>query len=101
MNKQSGQVNCSARKQNIYQKETGSKNEIRQQKSKNNIMDSYENLKNCSNDELMDMLSSEIQHQKEKGVFDYEALCNTIEKVKLYLPKDTYQNMLRIIDNLR
>ena len=73
----------------------------RQGGQKNNIMDTYESIKNCSGDELMNMLSAEIQSQKARGVFDYDGLCNTIERVRAYLPAETYQNMMRIIENLR
>ena len=68
---------------------------------KKSINDSYEELKNCSSDELMNRLAKEIQGQKMNGTFDYEGLKNSIDKIKTYLPKQTYENMLRIIESLR
>lgn len=66
-----------------------------------NITQAYEELKGCSNEELMKRLSHEIQLQKQNGTFDFEGLCNTIERMKIYLPNATYQNMMNIIENLR
>ncbi len=70
-------------------------------KQKKNINDTYNELKDCSADELMSRLAKEVQQQKTSGTFDYDALVNSIEKIKIYLPAQTYQNMLRIIENLK
>lgn len=66
-----------------------------------NIQETYNKLKDCSGDELMQRLAKEVQTQKSNGTFDYDALINSIEKIKIYLPTQTYQNMIRIIENLR
>lgn len=68
---------------------------------KKTINESYEELKDCSSDELMSRLTKEIQNQKAKGVFDYEGIISSIEKIKPYLPAQAYENMIRIIDNLK
>ena len=68
---------------------------------KKTINEAYEELKNCSSEELMERLSKEISGQKLNGTFDYEGLRATIEKIKAYLPTQTYENMIRIIENLR
>ena len=65
------------------------------------IQESYEKLKDCSSNELMSMLAKEIQGQKDRGTFDYEGLLASIEKIKGYLPKQTYENMIRIIESLK
>lgn len=67
---------------------------------KKNINQAYEELKDCSSDELMGKLVREIQMQKQSGVFDYDGLKSSIEKIKTYLPRDTYENMLRVIEKL-
>ncbi len=61
----------------------------------------YDELKDCSHDELMQKLQNEIFKQKQNGTFDYEGLKSTLERVKLYLPKETYENMLKIVESLR
>jgi len=66
-----------------------------------NITQTYEQLKGCSSDELMGMLAKEINLQKANGTFDYEGLLVSIEQIKMYLPTQTYENMLRIIENLK
>ena len=68
---------------------------------KKDIANSYESLKNCSESELMMRLENEIKQQKEDGVFNYKALLSTIEKIKQYLPKENYDNMIRIINKLK
>lgn len=71
------------------------------EKQKKDINESYNKLKNCSADELMAKLADEVRQQKSNGTFDYDGLINSIEKIKIYLPNQTYENMLRIIENLR
>lgn len=66
-----------------------------------NINETYEELKGCSSDELMNRLVNEIQSQKNSGVFDYDSLLGAIEKIKQYLPATTYENMLKIIESLK
>lgn len=65
------------------------------------INDDYNDLKNCSEGELYQKLEDEIKKQKNDGVFNYQALISSIEKIKNYLPKENYENMLRIIKNLK
>ena len=71
------------------------------QKNVKDIKGTYEEYKDMSQDELMTKLTKEINKQKSKGNFDYEALKNTIEKISIYLPKQTYQNILKIIENFK
>lgn len=68
---------------------------------KKTIHEAYEELKGCSSDELMERLTKEISGQKMNGTFDYEALRESIEKIKTYLPTQTYENMIRIIESLK
>jgi len=68
---------------------------------KKTINEAYEELKDCSSEELMERLSKEISGQKLNGTFDYDGLRNSIEKIKTYLPTQTYENMIRIIENLK
>lgn len=66
-----------------------------------NLTAAYEELKGCSSEELMQRLASEVQAQKQSGKFDYRGLRAAIEKMRIYLPENTYQNMLRIVDSLK
>ncbi len=66
-----------------------------------NIKETYEELKDFSSDKLMSRLVKEVQAQKNSGVFDYDALRASIEKIKIYLPTETYENMIRIIESLK
>lgn len=65
------------------------------------IEEEYEDLKDCSADDLMQKLAEEVKKQKINGEFDYEALKNSIEQIKIYLPSQTYENMLRIVESLK
>ena len=69
--------------------------------SQKDINQAYEDLKDRPADELFSMLSKEIQNQKLNGTFDYDALRTSVEKIKMYLPTQTYENMIRIIDSLK
>ena len=77
------------------------KSQEKKQDRKQQISQQYESLKNHSSDELMDMLSQEVQKQKSVGAFDYEGLRASVEKMKGYLPWQTYQNMLNVLDKLK
>ncbi len=68
---------------------------------KKTIQENFDAIKDYSADELMKKLAQEIQGQKDNGTFDYEVLIGTIDKIKTYLPKQTYENMIRIIDSLK
>lgn len=84
-----------------FSKQNTQENDTQTAKVQKNINDSYNELKNCSSDELMSRLAKEVQQQKSNGTFDYDGLLNSIEKIKIYLPTQTYENMLRIIENLK
>ena len=71
------------------------------EQKKKTISQSYEELKDCSSDELMKKLADTIKMQKSSGTFNYEAIISSIEKMKPYLPMQAYENMIRIIDNFR
>ncbi len=69
--------------------------------SKKDINKAYDELKDLSSEELFDRLAKEIQSQKSNGSFDYDALKRSIETIKTYLPQQTYENMIRIIESLK
>ena len=83
----------------IMHEEKHSTKDVSQKKK--TISETYDELKDCSSNELMQRLAKEIQMQKSSGTFDYDAIINSIEKMKPYLPAQTYENMIRIIDGLK
>ena len=68
--------------------------------SKEELSKMYDNMKDMSQDELMERLKSEIKRQKNDGSFDYDALIGSLNAIKDFLPKENYDNMIRIIDGL-
>lgn len=60
----------------------------------------YENMKNMSAEDLYGALKMEVQKQKANNSFDYEGLLNSLDAIKNYLPQESYENMIRIIDEL-
>ena len=49
----------------------------------------------------MQKLASEVEKQKNAGVFDADGLMQAIENMKWALPAETYENMIRIAKNLK
>lgn len=83
-------------------KNENQKNENKtQEKLKEDVAKEYSKLQNCSADELMSMLAQEVEMKKHQGTFDYNALRNSIEMVKGYLPTATYQNMIKVIEQFK
>ena len=67
---------------------------------KDDINKKYDELKDLSHDELLSRLKSEIERQKGAGEFNYDALISSLNAIKMYLPSGTYENMIRIIDEI-
>lgn len=107
--KRESQVGKQAQSQNSYYKNKTPNGEPKTQigdsgrgnQSRKTINRAYDELKGLSSDELMGRLSNEIQQQKMNGTFDYDGLIRSLEQIKIYLPTQTYENMLRIIDSLK
>ncbi len=77
-----------------------SENTVKEDKNQN-MKKSYEDLKDLGSDELMERFRKEVQQQKENGTFDVNLLVNSIDKIKMYLPEQTYENIKRIIESIR
>lgn len=69
--------------------------------NKQTIEQSYNSLKDCSSEDLFEKLEKEVQKQKDNGSFDYYGLVNSIERIKSYLPNETYENMMRLLENFK
>ena len=76
------------------------KNGNLEEKEKEDINKKYGELKDLSHYELLLRLKSEIERQKEAGEFNYDALISSLNAIKMYLPNETYENMIRIIDEI-
>lgn len=80
---------------------TKKEEKINYSKTEKDLKNNYDQLKDCSADELMQKLFQEVKMQKDRGIFDYDGLKNTIEQAKIYLPEQTYENILRIVESLK
>ena len=75
-------------------------NEKRESIPEQDMVSMYENMKNMSAEDLYDALKMEVQKQKANNSFDYKGLLNSLDAIKNYLPQESYENMIRIIDEL-
>lgn len=71
------------------------------EKQKTKIEDDYMKLKDLSQEELMQKLVNEISKQKANGTFNYDGILNAIERMKIYLPKQAYDNIINILEKLK
>lgn len=60
----------------------------------------YDEMKNLSHDELLNRLQEDIKRQKANGSFNYDAMLNSLNQIRVYLPNGVYENMIRIIDEI-
>lgn len=67
---------------------------------KENLSKSYDELKDLSQDDLYNRLKSEVNRQKRSGEFNKDALLSSLNAIRMYLPNETYENMIRIIDEI-
>ena len=92
------------KKKHIYfLKERGMRfSEMSEQKEeKKSVEEQYKEVKDLSQDELFKRLVGEVERQKQKGTFDYDGLVLTIEKMKNYLPEQTYKNILSVLEKVK
>ena len=65
------------------------------------IMQEYYKIKNLSQQEAQNQLFSEVLKQKQNGTFNFNALSQQVETLKNYLPEKDYQNLKRMLENLK
>lgn len=73
----------------------------KQSQNAKSVEEQYNALKDSSQEELFTRLSQEVLRQKRSGSFDYEALVKAIEKMKAFLPEQTYKNMMQILETMK
>ncbi len=76
-------------------------NKKKEKLKKETIQETYDDLKDLSYDELTDRLYSEVKKQKENGEFDINALQENVERLKMFIPHETYMNMKNMIEKLK
>ena len=54
-----------------------------------------------SKEQLNNELLKEVKKQKENGSFDFNALSNMVENLRGILPASEYENIRRILENLK
>ena len=69
--------------------------------SQKDAVDSYNQLKNLSSDELSKRLFEEVAKQKQQGTFNYDMLISSIESIKGMIPQKTYQNLKSLVESLK
>ena len=69
--------------------------------NKESLKETYDSLKDLSGDELTQKLYNEVKKQKENGDFDFNALSENIERLKMFLPCETYENMKNMLEKLK
>ena len=72
-----------------------------QAKAEKSVEEQYNELKDSSQEELFQRLSQEVLSQKKNGTFDYNGLVLAIEKMKDFLPEQTYKNMMQVLETLK
>lgn len=70
-------------------------------KDTKDFMNTYNELKDMSSDQLTQKLFQEVASQKASGKFDYDMLNNSVESIRSYLPPETYENIKRILTTLK
>lgn len=70
-------------------------------KGTKSVEEQYNELKDSSQEELFSKLSQEVLSQKRNGTFDYESLVKAIEKMRAFLPEQTYKNMMQILETMK
>lgn len=74
-------------------------NETSDQQEK--IKQTYDSLKGLDSSELAKKLAEEVGRQKSEGSFDYNLLSQSVESMRAFLPTETYQNLKKLLENLR
>lgn len=67
---------------------------------KNDVENEAKRLQNMSQDELMVQFLNEVNKQKKDGTFDIVGLKNTIERMKNFLPQQSYENIMKIVNSI-
>ena len=80
-----------------------SKNEQKEESKSTNekLKETYEDLKDLNEDELTLKLYEEVKRQKDNGAFNYSALLENVERLRAFIPNETYQNMKNMLEKIK
>lgn len=69
--------------------------------SEADIQDKFNTYKDMSKEELNSQLFKEVARQKSQGTFDYDGLERMVESLKGSLNDQQYNNIKRLLENLK
>lgn len=69
--------------------------------SKEDITKLYNEMKNMNSDELTRKLFDEVAREKQEGSFNYAYLESSVETLKPYLSQESYENIKRILKQIK
>ncbi len=65
------------------------------------IKDKYQKYSNMDSGQLMNELLSTVNNQKKDGTFDFDSLSNTLDSIKTSMPQETYENVKRLLNQIK
>lgn len=77
------------------------KNNKQNKTEEESLKEKYDELKDLGYDELTEKLYEQVKEQKQNGTFNYSALCDGVERMKGFIPYETYQNMKNMLEKLK
>lgn len=76
-------------------------NDKNDENMKQNLQNKFNEFSQMSQDDLTQELFKEVAKQKNNGTFDYQKLEQTLNILRPTLGEENYQNMKRMLENLR
>lgn len=64
------------------------------------VEDLYDKYKDKNQDELLNELFSSVQKQKENGTFNYDAICDMVNKMSPFLTKEQNLKIKELLSRL-
>ena len=64
------------------------------------VEDLYDKYKDKNQDELLSELFSSVQKQKENGTFNYDAICDMVNKMSPFLTKEQNLKIKELLSRL-
>ena len=87
-----------------YQNKNNNKNVEKNnydQDKKEDLLNKYNNIKDMSQQELMEELLKEVHAQKSTGQFDYDSLEKSVESLGYYLSEDQKNNLKFLLNKIK
>ena len=75
--------------------------EFNDNQNERELKNRFDLFKNMSKDQLENELVKEVARQKGNGSFDFEGLSNMVESLRGVLPENQFNNIKRILENLK